>query len=331
MTPLRALVAVPHDNDARKLARFLDDHGCHTTLATQGDEALTMVRTARGKAEPFELLLADHRLHVLDGLSLINEVHRIEPGATGCLLIDTHRIDDRLRSEARGLGCRHLVGIPIDFGKLQSIVERLHRQRGSGTASYNPTRSATDGGEDSPFFGTRRLAPGTGRRSTGTGRIETGTGGFTPPQGGHHQDDPVDDSGVFDSALKPQPVPETQREQSHLYRSMEDTGRVTRRRTVGGTFDPNPRQDPTTQRRAPVTGAFDEPHASPTQRIRRGVTGRIDRDRQDEEVRQATNRITRSSAKVACAHCGQAFAVVRKDQAYTMPCIHCGGINTVSP
>ena len=317
MSALRALVAVPHDNEARRLARFLGERGCEVLLAERGDRALEMVRSARGRASPIELLLADHRLHALDGLSLIREVHVVEPSAVGCLLIDTHRIDDALRAEAHRLGCRHVLGIPIDFGKLQGIVERLHRQHGVGTGTR--TRSQTPG-DESPFFGTRRLTPGTGRVSVGTGR--------------HQQPEPTpsEGSGVFDAALQP-PTDEGRAAQSpsHLYRAMEGTRPDTRRRSLAGTPTTGRHNEPTSQRRPPVTGAFDEPHASPTQRIRRAVTGRIDRQQQDDQVRQATDRISRSSAKVACAHCGQPFAVVRKPESYTMPCIHCGGINTVNP
>lgn len=319
MPPLRVLVAVPHDNDARKLARFLGERGCETLLERQGDLALERVRSARGRAEPIELLLADHRLHALDGLSLIGEAHRIEPAATGCLLIDAHRIDDRLRQEARTLGCRHILAIPLDYGRLGDLVERLHRQRGSATAARPAgNEPPTASHDESPFFGTRRLTPGTGRVTVGTGR-------FTPPIG-----EPLveDGSGVFDAALSP-PAP-TPSGQTHLYRAMEGTGRTTRRRSLDGTHDSNRRDQPGTRGRPPVTGSFDEPPATPTQRIRRGITGRIDRQQQDEVVREATNRITRSSRTVACAHCGQSFSVARKDEAYTMPCIHCGGVNTIA-
>ena len=347
---LHVLVAVPYDDEGRKISGFLQRRNCRVQVRTDGDHALQAVRDAMGQQDPYDLVLADYRIHNLDGLSLIGEIHRLDPQTVCCLIAEGHRLDEAGHAEARRLGCRHALAKPLDYGKVQRIVERLHRQKsggrlepdesggytphsgtnrtgsgrsdiGTGRADVGTGRSRT--GDDTPFFGTRRLS--------GTGRIGSG---------GHHSvaDDQVE--RVSDSAALPIDPFEEQLPRSPSRPQDPQTGHThdRHRRAIQGAYEPHNRSfDPVTHqpRKEPMTGAFDEPssNASPTQRIRRGVTGRIKRDSQQEqeEVKAHTARITRAAIQVACTHCGERFSVVRKPEPYTMPCIHCGGVNSIAP
>ncbi len=60
-----------------------------------------------------------------------------------------------------------------------------------------------------------------------------------------------------------------------------------------------------------------------TARIRRSVTGRI------EAPVTAPAPDQRPRIEVRCAFCHQSFAVVQRPERYTVPCIHCGQINTI--
>lgn len=70
--------------------------------------------------------------------------------------------------------------------------------------------------------------------------------------------------------------------------------------------------------------------SSGTTRIRRGVTGRhVDPDAQPPVPDQAPQ--TTTQRRVRCAICGQAFHVALRMVSYTLPCVHCGGLNRIDP
>ena len=63
-----------------------------------------------------------------------------------------------------------------------------------------------------------------------------------------------------------------------------------------------------------------------TQRIRRGVTGRIERPPEADKAPSAA-----SGMRVACATCRREFVVEVRPHSYNMVCVHCGQLNRIEP
>ncbi|MFW5860005.1 MAG: hypothetical protein ACOCYP_08255 [Planctomycetota bacterium] len=70
-----------------------------------------------------------------------------------------------------------------------------------------------------------------------------------------------------------------------------------------------------------------------TARHRRSVTGRVPKDPTpaNNEPHPFDVPEETEQKRVACAVCGQPFMVQRKDQPYTVICIHCGQLNRIMP
>ena len=90
-------------------------------------------------------------------------------------------------------------------------------------------------------------------------------------------------------------------------------------------------QHTSTARRRRRTQAFTQdagttPEATTTSRIRRGVTGTINRD----GANAPGEPLTAGSKQASCMHCGGRFVVARKAESYSLPCIHCGRINSIA-
>jgi len=93
------------------------------------------------------------------------------------------------------------------------------------------------------------------------------------------------------------------------------------------------RRDTTSER---IRRGTDQFAASPgassgTTRIRRGVTGRYLNPDAQPPADQGQAPQTTSQRRVRCAICGQAFHVALRLVSYTLPCVHCGGLNRIDP
>ncbi|MDA3960923.1 MAG: hypothetical protein PF961_09050 [Planctomycetota bacterium] len=285
MASIRVLVAVPYDDEARKLASFFVTRGCKVDVDAEFSGAQAKLAAALEECFPFSLLIADERLQGGDGVGFLAAAHKNDP-RTRCILLASASHVNGLLAQAKDLGIRHVLPKPLDFSQIQEIIDRMN----GGTSGAGTGRHSTSSGDETPFFGTRRLAPGTARLSAGNI-----TGEPTPSE-----PTPGDPFEAQARANQPQGY----------------------QRTKSSTFEPRPAGQGSSGTRS---------IASPTQRIRRGVTGRISNDQHDQKAKEHTARITKAAIQVRCAHCSQAFGVIRKQEMYTMPCIHCGGLNSIMP
>src|SRR5688572_23252660 len=114
---LKILVVEDHSDTSRLMARLLQGHGHDVRTAEGVNTAL-----AAAKSESFDLLISDIGLPDGTGIELMQQIQSIRP-TKGIALSGYNSSDDVKR--ARDAGFAAHVTKPVDFAKLQQLIEAL--------------------------------------------------------------------------------------------------------------------------------------------------------------------------------------------------------------
>jgi CheY-like chemotaxis protein len=114
---LKILVVEDHGDTSRLMARLLQGHGHDVRVAEGVNTALAVAR-----GETFDLLISDIGLPDGTGLQLMRELQTIRP-IKGIALSGYGSSDDV--RDARDAGFAAHVTKPVDFTKLQQLIEKL--------------------------------------------------------------------------------------------------------------------------------------------------------------------------------------------------------------
>lgn len=124
MTATTATTVLVVDDDAplrRTIVAFLEDSGYRVVQAGDGREGLEVF----GRERP-DLVLADLRMPVMDGMALVARIRTESPGTPVIVISGTD--DDNARAAAIAQGANEYVLKPIrDLGRLEAIIARLIR------------------------------------------------------------------------------------------------------------------------------------------------------------------------------------------------------------
>ena len=124
-------VLVVDDNaDTRRVVRWgLERWGYYVLEASDGRQALEVAVRDRP-----DVILMDLAMPVVDGFEAIRSI-RAHPDLRGLPVIAVTAYDRAIsRDDAESAGCDYYLSKPIDFNRLEVLVERLTnvRQRGAG-------------------------------------------------------------------------------------------------------------------------------------------------------------------------------------------------------
>ena len=123
----RVLVAEDNGDNQRIIALRLKMVGAEVTLAANGREAVEQVSLARSLGRPFDLILMDMQMPVLDGYEA-TRLLRSMGVRTPIVALTAHALPED-RQECLHFGCDEYVSKPIDWA---ALVGRLTELRGSG-------------------------------------------------------------------------------------------------------------------------------------------------------------------------------------------------------
>jgi DNA-binding response OmpR family regulator len=144
MSPsLRILIVEDHDDLADALRTNLRSEGYHATVASDGRQALAMVR-----ADPPDIIVLDLGIPGLDGLSLLS---RLRAEGHWCpVLILSARDSDSDKVEGFHLGADDYVTKPFRTVELMARVDAMGRRviRERGVASIQPAAATAVAGPD---------------------------------------------------------------------------------------------------------------------------------------------------------------------------------------
>jgi DNA-binding NtrC family response regulator len=119
---LRLLVADDEEPQRRALAGILERAGYEVATADSGQRALELL-----DGKPFDLLLTDQRMPVLDGLALLDRVRRIAPDLPVVLMTAYGSVSSAV--EAMKRGAVDYLTKPFERDELLIVVDKAIRQR----------------------------------------------------------------------------------------------------------------------------------------------------------------------------------------------------------
>ncbi len=115
-------------DDEANLALMLKDGlnklpNCEVAMATSGEQALQLFAE-----QPFDLLITDHKMPGLDGLTLATRIRRLYP-LTAIVMMTAYGNDD-LRARATRVNIRHFLDKPVQLTDIRlAVLEALSRAR----------------------------------------------------------------------------------------------------------------------------------------------------------------------------------------------------------
>jgi len=122
----RILIAEDEDDLRGLLVRALAQDGHEVMSARDGAEALDILCR---EPKPFDLLLADIRMPVMDGIALALAVARDHPGL--CILLMTAYADQRERATGLERLIDGVISKPFNLDTLRAAVDRALAARAS--------------------------------------------------------------------------------------------------------------------------------------------------------------------------------------------------------
>lgn len=114
---LKILVVEDHADTSRLMARLLQSNGHQVSTAEDVSSALAVV-----EREPIDLLISDIGLPDGTGHDLMRQIQSIRP-TKGIALSGYNSTDDLHQAKAAGFAAH--VTKPVDFNKLQQLIEQL--------------------------------------------------------------------------------------------------------------------------------------------------------------------------------------------------------------
>jgi two-component system cell cycle response regulator DivK len=118
---MRILVAEDFD-DTRLMMKLLLEMNGHSVLeAADGREAVQVT-----EREHPDLVLMDLNMPVLDGIEATRLLHKSPSTASvPVVAVTAHCADSKWRNRAMAAGCVECVGKPVDFPKLEALIDRV--------------------------------------------------------------------------------------------------------------------------------------------------------------------------------------------------------------
>ena len=132
-TPLacRILLAEDGPDNQRLITRLLEKAGATVTAVENGKLALDAALAAREGGTPFDIILMDMQMPVMDGYTATGRLR--QAGYTGAVIALTAHAMETARDECLAAGCDDYASKPIDRRKLlDTILRHLHPAAISG-------------------------------------------------------------------------------------------------------------------------------------------------------------------------------------------------------
>ncbi len=127
----RILVAEDGPDNQRLIRHILTKAGCDVVIAENGRAALEQFESAAQAGTPFDLILMDVQMPIMDGLTATRRLR--EGGATVPIVALTAHAMSGDRDRCLEVGCTEYTTKPINRKKLLALIEMLLTQREAST------------------------------------------------------------------------------------------------------------------------------------------------------------------------------------------------------
>ncbi|HUI46743.1 MAG TPA: response regulator [Nitrospirota bacterium] len=113
------ILVVDDEEGARELFNtILSDEGYEVALAQSGEDALALF-----KNQPFNLVITDIKMPVMDGLQLLQEIRKIGSKTDVIMVTAYGEVESYLK--AMSLGAAEYINKPIRIKELKRIVHKV--------------------------------------------------------------------------------------------------------------------------------------------------------------------------------------------------------------
>ncbi len=113
------ILVVDDEEGARELfSTILTDEGYEITLANNGEEALALFKNI-----PFNLVITDIKMPVMDGLQLLQEIRKAGSKTDVIMVTAYGEVESYLK--AMSLGAAEYINKPIRIKELKRIVHKV--------------------------------------------------------------------------------------------------------------------------------------------------------------------------------------------------------------
>ena len=117
---LRVLVAEDHPINLKYMAILLEKMGHDATFCENGQQALDLIQT-----QPFDVVLLDYHMPVLDGLATTEAIRRLDgPASQIKVILVTADVVNDTRKRALEVGVNEFTSKPLQAGDLQRALGR---------------------------------------------------------------------------------------------------------------------------------------------------------------------------------------------------------------
>jgi len=117
----KSILVVDDTRSMRKMvAAVLEGAGYEVAEAGDGVEALDLARSRQ-----FDLVVTDHNMPRMDGVSLVRELRQIGEYDTVALIVLSTEVDPALKQRGRDAGATGWMAKPFDPQRMLDIVARF--------------------------------------------------------------------------------------------------------------------------------------------------------------------------------------------------------------
>jgi PAS domain S-box-containing protein len=121
----KVLIVDDNQSNLRLVQEILGHFHIPADIASSGALAIQKVKEARGRKDPFSLVITDHQMPGMDGIALVREINKLFPEHLPCILMLPALEKNIYQHEAVKLGITKFLSKPVKIHELHAILLSL--------------------------------------------------------------------------------------------------------------------------------------------------------------------------------------------------------------